>query len=212
MKVAPEFTTIHSALLGMSLSRFGDGEMKMAMGAGYVREPGSPKLAKELSKILLRPHKKCLPCIPTFDITGPKGQNWQRHKRRFEALVDPERTYGSAFISRPDSAPWINTREYYDLISKLWAGKRVAVMCEPKNSVLKMLHLTAKEIMYVECPHREAYARIDEFEETLRGLKADINVISCGPTATCLANRLAKYHHTIDIGSAGGFLLRLATT
>jgi hypothetical protein len=210
MKVMSEFATIQLALDGWSLSRFGDGEIKMAAGTGYVREPGSPKLATELSGILRRPRDKCLPCIPTFDPEGPKGGNWQRHKRRFEAAIVPEYRYGSAFISRPDSAPWINTRAYYNLISQLWAGKTVNVLAEPGNSILKVLELTARKIRHIECPHRESYAHIDEFEKALRAGKPGIIVMSCGPTATCLANRLSKYHHAIDIGSAGGFLLKLA--
>lgn len=208
--VAGEFHTMCMVSRGYSLARFGDGEMKMAEGFGYAREPGSQKLANELLKTLRTPHPRCLVGIPTYDPNGPKYTNWLRHQERFLTLLQPGVPYFSAFVSRPDSAPWINTREYAELVQSCWAGKSVAVICERSGSMLKTVQLAAKRVKHFECPRHKAYARIDKLEENVRLWNPDIVVMAAGPTATCLANRFAAERiQAIDLGSAGGFLGKL---
>lgn len=195
---------------GFSLARFGDGEMKMAEGFGYAREPGGPKLAAELMRTLRTPHVRCLVGVPTFDPEGPKYNNWLRHKPRFETLLQPKHPYYSAFVSRPDSAPWINCPEYGQLVESIWRDKLAVVVCEKSGSMLQTVKLGADWVTHVACPHREAYAEIDRIEDKVRAAKPDVVIMAAGPTATCLANRLAAdYIHAVDLGSAGGFLGRL---
>lgn len=208
--VADEFHTMGLVAKGFSLARFGDGEMKMAEGFGYAREPGGPKLAAELMRTLRTPNIRCLVGIPTFDPEGPKYGNWLRHMPRFGALLQPGIPYYSAFVSRPDSAPWINTREYAALVESVWAGKKVVVVCEKSGSMLQTVSMAAAYVKHVICPRHEAYAQIDFIEDKVRTARPDVVIMAAGPTATCLANRLAADHiHAVDLGSAGGFLGRL---
>jgi len=229
-QVIGEFETLDAVLSGKSLARFGDGELKLMDGKGYLREPGSAQLARELLDILQRPAANCLVGIPTMDPRGPKYENWLRHRDRFAKLIvsgiesqvsgfsetngrreTPDtRLFYSAFITRPDSAPWINMVEFARQMEKLWKGKRAAVLCERENSILKAVRLSAHRLKHIACPHREAYAGIDELERAIVKARPDIALLSCGPTATCLANRLAaRGVHAVDIGSAGGYLLKL---
>jgi len=209
-RVKGEFDTMRLVAKGYNLARFGDGEFKMACGEGYRREPGSPALAAELTGILMNPAANCLVGIPTMDDKGPKFPNWDRHRARFIKMLYPHRRFHSSFISRPDSAPWINTREYAELVQSLWAGKKATVLCEPTNSILPLIRKTASEVFWQSCPPRECYKDIEKYEDILLAFGADITIMSCGPTATCLANRLALFNtHAVDIGSAGGFLGKL---
>jgi len=218
-QVIGEFQTVEELLRGKSLARFGDGEFKLIDGKAYLREPASEKLAAELLDVLQRPAANCLVGIPTMDLNGPKYENWMRHRDRFAKIIHHEGhegrsevrpVYYSAFITRPDSAPWINNLKYARLVEQLWKGKRAAVLSERDNSILKVVRLSAKKLKHVECPHREAYAEIDALERALVRAKPEIALLSCGPTATCLANRLASRGiQAVDIGSAGGFLLKL---
>lgn len=212
--VIGEFGTVDALLTGKSIARLGDGELKLTHGGEYAREPVNAKLGAELADVLQQPHKDCLVGVPTMDPNGPKYENWLRHKKRFSELIYSggfqTRPYHSAFISRPDSAPWINTVEYAAQIARLWKDKHVAVLCEPTNSILKVVRVGAKHVSPVVCPHREAYAEIDRLEAEIIAATPEIALLSCGPTATCLANRLAaRGIQAIDIGSAGGFLLKL---
>jgi hypothetical protein len=208
--VQDEFRTLAMLQQGYSIARFGDGEFKMMDGAGYVREPPNKALAHELRQVLRRPHQKCLRGIPTFDPRSPKYPTWQKHIARFDRLMKHARgDFYSAFISRPDSAPWIRNLEYAREFEKLWRGKRVALLCEKSSGALRAVG-AASSVDHVECPSHEAYAKIDWFERQLLRNGSDIILMACGMTATCLANRFAKHGvQAIDFGSGGSFLAKL---
>jgi hypothetical protein len=208
-RVVGEFDTIRKLLDGYSIARFGDGELKMAYGQGYVRQPGSFELMTELLSVLQKPSKKCVVGIPTMDPEGPKYQNWTRHAPRFLGVL-AKRQYYSAFISRPDSSPWIRTHEYAKLVEELWKGKKTVVMCERKGSMHGAVKIAASKTVHVECPSHLAYDAIDRLYEEVVSHRPDIAILSAGPCATCLADRLsASGIQAVDLGSAGGFLRRL---
>lgn len=212
-KVHGEFETLAKLHEGYSIARIGDGEFKMIDGAGYVREPPNKKLAHELRQVLRVPHPRCLRAIPTMDPAGPKYPTWKKHTDRFTRLL--KRTRGefySAFISRPDSAPWIRTREYAQSFEKLWARDRVVVLCEETGSAMRAVSRLAAAAEHIVCPSHEAYKLIDEFEALIVSKKPDIAILSCGMTATCLAMRLTRRGiQAIDFGSGGSFIAKLLT-
>lgn len=214
MKYPPvlgEFETMRLAAGGLSIARAGDGEAKVICGSSYVRQRGSLTLATELFNVLNHPAPNCLPCIPTLDPRGPKYENWLRHQARFETLLHRQGRWGSAFVTRPDSAPWIETPAYYELMLSCWQGKRAVLISEPNNKLVKLMQRTAGELHYIACPSEECYPLIDAFEQEVAALKPQVAVLCLGVTATCLANRLAwRGVHALDLGSVGGMLARLA--
>lgn len=202
--VLDEFATIAAVAAGKNLARLGDGELKIACGAGYVREPKNPKLSAEVLRVLVKPHQNCLVGVPTMNPTGPKIDNWTRHCERFRTIMNREIQYYSAFVSRPDSAPWIATKDYALSVQALWSGKRVTVLCDADMVMLDTVRLAAKTATHIKCPTHEAYAVIDDLEMAIIESAPEFVVLSAGPTATCLANRLARHSiHAIDLGSAG---------
>lgn len=208
--VHSELYTVAKLRQGFSIARFGDGEMKLADGAGYVREPVNEELGAELREIMANPDPRCIVGIPTFDSSSPKFKNWVRHKQRFLRLLNPDMEYYSAFISRPDSAPWIRTKAFAQLMGSLWQDKRAAVVCERKGSAFRAVKSTAKKASHIECPSEKAYAIIDALEQAVLDAKPEIAILSVGPTASCLANRLASRGiQAIDIGSGGKFIAEL---
>lgn len=207
--VLDEFETIKKVTKGFNIARFGDGELKMIHGAGYVRQVGSIKLATELFEVLTEPHPRCVVGIPTMDPRSPKWDNWSRHQDRFMKVLSSSVKYYSAFISRPDSAPWIESRAFATSVEKLWRGKRTVVLCERKGSIFRAVSPAAGKAIHVECPFEQSYDIIDKLESRILEQAPEFVVMSCGPSATCLANRLARRGvHAVDIGSAGQFLLR----
>lgn len=212
-KVRDEFVTLAQLQAGASLSRVGDGEAKMACGFGYSRQLPSEAIAAELSAILSTPQDGLLVGIPTLDRRGPKYQNWTRHEERIAGLLSPDMRYYSAFISRPDSAPWISSRWFAEQVQSLWAGKRATVVCQPHGSMLSLVSATASVVHWVGCPTHQAYDHIDQLEARVLNHVCDVAILSAGPTATCLAARLArKGVHAIDLGSAAGYLRKLLAT
>ena len=208
-QVKDEFETIAELFLGRSMARFGDGELKLVAGGHAAREPANPNLASELSEILHAPTRDCIVGIPTMDPRGPKYSTWSKHIHRFGPLLSPSVEYYSAFISRPDSAPWIESFEFCDRLRGLWAGKRVVVVCERKGSIFRAVRPDAGHISHVECPTHRSYERIEWLMNQALRAAPELVVLSAGPAATCMANRLARAGvQALDLGSAGKFLYR----
>lgn len=207
-QVHDEFETVKMLHMGYSIARFGDGEFKIMDGAGYVREPPNKALAHEMRCVLRSPYSKCLVAVPTMNPEGPKYASWARHKLRFAKMLRRTKVpLYSAFISRPDSAPWIATPEFVHAYASVWAGKKVVVLAEECSKTPTAARMPGADVIHIECPSHEAYKRIDEFEKALLASGADIALLSCGPTATCLANRLARRGlQAIDFGSGGKFV------
>lgn len=209
-EVVGEVDTIAELQRGSSIARFGDGEFKLIVGEGYVREPANFRLAKELKRVVKNPHPSCIVGLPRLDEKGPKNDNWTARIHRYIPFLRESQTYYSAFISRPDSAPWINNVKFAKLLQTLWLDRHVAVVCEPKSSMRRMLEYGARKITHIECPSENAYSLIDLFEKAIVEIKPQIAFLGCGVTATCLANRLARRGiQTIDFGSGGAFVAKL---
>jgi Glycosyltransferase GT-D fold len=217
--VLDEFQTMQRVRDGASLARYGDGEAKLAAGAGYSRQKGGGRIAAELRAVLNSPAPGCLVGLPTMNPEGPKYANWTRHRKRFEGLIT-RRTglWGSAFVTRPDSAPWIECPAYLDLCVSVWQARDVVLLCEPTNKLLPVLRATARSVRHVECPSTECYRIIGDLQAAVMtgpdgvesGPPGALAVLSCGVVATCLANRLtAAGVQALDFGSAGGMLTRL---
>jgi hypothetical protein len=208
--VVDEMATVDVLLKGSSIGRLGDGEFKLIVGQGYVREPANPRLGRELAKFLKNPAPSCIVGLPRITSLGPKNGNWLARIPRYIPYLSPEVIYYSAFISRPDSAPWIDRPKFAHKMQQLWKDRKVVAVCEPKSSLRRMLDYGAGSVEHIECPSENAYALIDLFEKAVVQINPQIAFLACGPTATCLANRLAlRGIQTIDMGSGGAFIARL---
>lgn len=210
--VIGEFETVRELTKGKSIARFGDGELKILDGKEYVREERNAALTAELRAMVAAPHADCLIGIPTMDPAGPKYANWWCHAKRFCKYFHSRtgQQYYSSLITRPDSAPWIECRTYVELLTALWCqAARIAVVCERSSKLLPCIRQTDAVVKHIECPSHGAYAWIDDFERRVAQARPGIALLSCGPTASCLANRLASRGiQAVDMGSVGGFLLR----
>jgi hypothetical protein len=209
-EVIGEMETVEELLKGSSIARLGDGEFKMIDGKGYSREPANERLGSELRQLVRRPAPSCIVGLPRLAKAGPKNGNWLSRVPRYVPFLSDTVTYYSAFISRPDSAPWINRPKFARKMQLLWKDRHVVAICEPKSSLRRMLDFGAGTVTHIECPSENAYALIDLFEKAVVQIQPHIAFLACGPTATCLANRLARRGvQTIDMGSGGAFIARL---
>lgn len=205
-RVIGEFDTISAVIAGKSLARIGDGELKIMAGNGYSREKGNPDLSAEMRQLCTAPKKNCLVGIPTMDPKGTKYTNWIRHKARFCKYLGTIQYY-SSLVTRPDCGAWMETREYVEHVQKIWLGKSVALVAEPDSKILEAIGKT-QAVKLIECPSYEAYSKIKHLEQAAANSGCDVVLLSCGPTATCLANRLSDRVHAVDLGSIGGLLCR----
>ena len=87
----------------------------------------------------------------------------------------------------------------------VWSDRDVTLVAGG-GSLSPHLMPEAKSVNLIECPQRDAYAVIDELEEQIP-TDADLVVLCCGATATCLANRLDhKGVQAVDFGFIGKFM------
>lgn len=210
-QVISEEETLERAIAGENLARYGDGELKNAMGGNCVSQPADKRLAVEIRDVLVRPAKGCLPCIPNFNSKTPKRESWANWaKPPYSDLYDSKRIYGSSFISRPDSAPWIDRPEYWERVKDLWRDKDVTLVAGTQRSLRSEMLTEAKSVAFVQAPSGQkgdgAYAKIDELEASCVALGKPA-LLCVGPTATVLANRLARRGlHANDLGHVGMFM------
>ncbi len=225
--VLSEEETLDNVLRGASIGRYGDGEMNIARGGNCVSQIKNPALAAELKLILggtLHKHaSNFIVGIPRLDSRSPKFENWKKQARYFQELVverPPKHfIYGSSFITRPDSAPGINTKDYFDAVESLWRGQTVILVGNGKRSLTKQFleETGAKGVGWIECPYRDAYASAGSIYKSVTQLAQACSIkrvlLCCGPTATILADKLAGAGlHAIDLGHIGMFWRRYLDT
>ncbi len=219
-KCLSEAETLERAIAGQNLARFGDGEFSIARGGHCVSQKGDKSLAKELRDILEKAPSGCLPCLPDPYGGTPKKANWQKFEKADLKLGDQQ--FGSAFISRPDSAPWIDTPEYWQRMRTLWAGKDVTLVLGSQRSLRSDMIADAASVREVWGTYRDAYdARgipsdkrnhpdalltVDELIEAV-GKPSGPVLLCLGPTATVMAARLAaRGVYAVDLGHLGLFM------
>ena len=205
-QVTGEYETLACVLSGMSIARYGDGEFNLVRGGNCVSQRRVPGIQTELQNILKSHDKRLLVAIPRLDPRSPKNVNWVKCCSHYESYLSPKKEYFSAFITRPDSAPWIATDDYYAAIERLWKGKEVTMVYGSERSLSKDFPAlaSAKRIDVVETDYAHTYHRIDQIERNIHLAGNETVLLMCGPTATCLAARLADdAFHAIDLGHIG---------
>lgn len=203
-QVLSEIATLERVIAGASLSRYGDGELRQADRVCNIKpQTADPALTARL-RAILHDSGDCLVGIPNIHARGPKDLHWQTYKGYARLLSD--RVYGSAFISRPDSAPWINTPEYWDLMWSLWRDRDVTLVRGAQKSLTKefLIDQGARTVHEVLCKPQNAWA---DYDAIMAEIGTPERVLLClGPTASVMAVDLcAKGVHAIDLGHVGMF-------
>lgn len=205
--VLSEEETIQQVLAGRSLARYGDGEFKLCHGGGIKSQRFDERLGKRLREILRR-SGDCLVGIP--NLHRPTKAFWNQFRSaRITELFDMSRTYASAFVSRPDSAPWIHRPEYWRQVERLWRDQAVTlVRGSCKSLTASVLLPSAASVNEILCARQHAWADYEALLERIgRPRRA---LLCCGPTATVLAVDLcARGVHAVDLGHIGMWVKRL---
>jgi hypothetical protein len=200
-EVLPERETLEAILSGRSIARYGDGELRVALGRKCVSQEADPKLANELRAILADAQDGLLVGIPNIASKTPKAESWSRFCAPGYTTMYKQTSYASSFITRPDSAPWIDTNDYWSRVHDLWRGKDIILIAGDRKSLrADDIRKEAASVREVRAPRQHAYAEIDRIEEEINGHNGPI-LMCLGCTATALAARLhRKGLWGIDLG------------
>lgn len=201
-KVLDEFSTMNRVLAGESLARYGDGEFKICLGSGIKSQIASESLSVRMNEVL-RSSGTCMVGIPNIYSDTPKIDFWGKYIRMAGLLVD--RPYVSSFVTRPDSAPWINTDEYWAKVESLWVGRDVTLVRGSGKSLVADDLVGAKRVTEIVASRQHAWK---EYGSLLKRIGKPERAILClGPSATIMAVDLcARGVHAIDMGHIGLFL------
>lgn len=203
-RVLGEVDTLHEVCTGLSLARYGDGEFALCRGLGIPCQRAETLLQSRLQGIL-RSTGPCLIGIPNIHSATPKATYWAKYQAAADLLVD--RPYVSAFVSRPDSAPWIDTPSYWALLESLWLQEEVVLVRGTQRSLTADDLVGARHVTEVLAPVTDAWADHERVLAQVRAVACRRVLLCLGPTATVMAVELAAEHyHAIDLGHIGLFL------
>lgn len=200
----------------VSISRFGDGEMKLIAGQDIGFQKSSPKLIKRLKEVLWDNQDNHI--VGILNVFGSLAcytdelQNYFRtylyeYNREFQyALLNNDKTYYDAFITRPyiSYKDKSHAGKIFADFRAIWEGKKILVV-EGDRSRLGCgndLFDNATECKRIICPNENAFEKYDEILESItKQSKEYIILLALGPTATVLAYDLSKQgYRAIDIG------------
>jgi hypothetical protein len=203
--VLSEAKTMALVAAGASIARFGDGEFNLCRGGRAKAQSHQPEIGRRLREILADAGQ-CLVGIPNIHSDTPKADFWQKY-RGFPHLG--QRSYVSSFITRPDSAPWIDTPTYWAQVHSLWVDHRVTLVRGSGRSLTAEDLWGAASVTEVIGPPEEAWENYHGLITAVLATRPTRVLLCLGPTATVMAVDLAAMGiHAVDLGHLGRFLRR----
>jgi len=200
--VMSEMETLNLVLRGKSLARYGDGEFNLCTPTGRAKKQVHDERLSFRLRTILHDEEACLIGIPNLRSPTPKAEFWSKYADFGWAFGNRE--YCSAFVTRPDSAPWIDRPDYWAKVERLWLGKRVTLVRGSDLSWTKADLVGAEKVHEIIWAGRNAWAGYGRLLEQIG--TPECAILCLGPTATVLAVDLcAKGVHAIDAGHLGMF-------
>lgn len=199
-----------------SISRYGDGELRMMLNKGkIVFQQESPKLSRRLREIISSdldnliiglPGPLCSVKTETLDSKYFWLKFINLHGNLISEYLDPNRVYGNAGISRfylglKDKKI---SEHILEKLKKIWDKKEILIV---EGELTRMglgndLFENAAGLRRMVCPAEDAFTKYDDILEAAKKYGKDrLILIALGPTATILSYDLAKSGYwAIDIG------------
>jgi hypothetical protein len=213
LNIIKEKETLQKLLKGHSIARYGDGELRLALGMSVGHQNAIKQLQEEL-RYILKNDTKCLVGIPYIAHNSPKKVTWEHYSvSKYQELYNPDKQYYSAFITRPDSAPWIDTQEYWEMARQLYVNKDIIIVSGSRKGFrVDEIEKECKSVQEFEALPVQAYMHIDYLEKQIEKAcksKDKPVFLAIGATATVLAWRLAeKGIQALDLGHLPMFMRR----
>lgn len=198
-----------------SVSRYGDGELKIACGSDIRFQKYDKKLSQRICEILKSSSENCLICLTDIfdDITWmmPKGYEYtwrimSEYRREWTQLLDKNKLYGNAYITRCyiDRRDKSKSEIWFKKLKRLWENEEV-VFVEGEKSRLGYhndLFSNAASIQRILCPTQNAFSCYEEILNEVKKLDNNkLILLALGPTASVLAFDLSEIgYRALDIG------------
>ncbi|WP_242271456.1 SP_1767 family glycosyltransferase [Bacillus cereus group sp. BfR-BA-01310] len=198
-----------------SISRYGDGELKLISGKDISFQKHSTLLEERLKEVLVSDNEGHIVCIPDIfednsQYTKSNAKAWKSHlieyRLKWYKNLNMKKVYFNSLISRcylcfQDTE---KSKYFFENMKKIW-NKRNIVIVEGEYSRLGVgndLFANANHIRRVLCPAKDVFSNYSEILAFVKKLdKEDLILIALGPTASVLAYDLHKEgFQAIDVG------------
>jgi glycosyltransferase family protein len=198
-----------------SVSRYGDGELKLLCGLDISFQKHTVILQDKLRNVLQSQNESHLVCIPdvfgsNVEYTDTYKKEWKIHlikyRRYWYRNLDKDREYFNSFISRCYLC-YQNPKKsysYFNKLKRIWNGRDVVIV-EGEFSRLGVgndLFNNVNSIRRVLGPSKNAFEKYDELLNCVKNFKrSTLILLALGPTASILAYDLHQQgYQAIDIG------------
>ncbi len=208
MKFYSDEEVVDKVLDGYSVSRYGDGELRIISNTpSDFYQKNDKKLGQELFNVAHSDDTKTIICFPK-PLSSLKGLNMSAklfwisnsfwYKKWWRKCIDLNKTYGNTQITRPyiDYRNKSGAKERYVNLSRIWDDKKVCII-EGEMTHLgegNDLFADVKDIKRIIAPAKNAYDAFDEILKKALRVNNDYTfLIALGPTATILSHELARH-------------------
>lgn len=203
----------------VSVSRYGDGEFQIILGAAKdVYQEDDQELAKRLEDILLSnlsghivalaDDYGCMEGLREENKNTIRRYMTEEKRRQHYQYIDMEKQYYNAYISRPYVIYPHDEREKaylrFSQLKRIWEGQNI-LFVEGESTRMGVgndLFGNAKSIQRILAPDKNAFSVYTKiFEEVKKAERDCLVLIALGPAATVLSYDLCEEGYwAIDIG------------
>ncbi len=199
----------------ISISRFGDGEIRLMNHENIEFQDFDPELRRRLIEIACSNNNQHAVCIsPVFEtlrnLDHKEQYFWRLHLADYRKIwvkyFNVRVRYLSTFLTRP-YMPYknkLNAGFYFAASKRIWDGKNILIIegCQTRFGVNNTLLDNARSVVRIICPAKNAYNSYTLIMSAAKKAFTDhLVLVALGPTATVLCYDLSFYGiQAIDIG------------
>lgn len=199
----------------LSVSRFGDGELKIMRGGSIGFQCYDANLSCRLREVIQDHRDSLLICVPRFltnmdNISNEVKTFWKysllRNQNAWNYYLEEKRIYGDTQFTRfyMDLKDKSFSAQIIGEIKSLWKNRDIIIV-EGKESRLGVgndLFNDSSSVKRIICPAENAFCYYERILcETKKMGKDNLFIIALGPTATVLAYDLSREgFQAIDMG------------
>lgn len=188
---------------GLSLARFGDGEMSLATDPlrGIYFQKGSFELSRSLRNVISEPRKNLLVTFPIASNAREAISVTAKFWGILRNIVSEGQVWGSTGVSRPNCFKR-HGEMAVEAWTRCWEGRDVTIVTG-QGSRFDLIDplFTGVKPRYLFGPPVNAFEEIDKIRDAILAEERDLVLLSLGPAATVLAAELADEGiQALDVG------------
>lgn len=197
----------------VSVSRYGDGEMKLINNKDISFQKASPFVRDKLIETLSSNEENHIVCVcdvfgETINSSNPMF--WKEMLDRYRRIMYKHMIEGKVYYHAGITRPYIGNKNKDEAlrcinkIKQIWDGRDVILIegVYSRVGVGNDLLDNAKSVKRILGPEREAFSKYNEIIDAVSGFSKDsIILLALGPCATAMAYDLHKLgFQAVDIG------------